>query len=88
LTGRFGKRAEVISHQLVKNNWVQFVASDAHSIAGRPPCLRQAYELLKNLFGQTTADLLCICNPRAAFMGEPLPPQPDPIGIVDEPKHG
>jgi protein-tyrosine phosphatase len=87
LTGRFGKRAEEVSHQLVKKNWVQFIASDAHSIAGRPPCLRQAHGLLKSLHGQATADLLCIHNPRAAFMGEHLPPQPDPIGVDEEPKH-
>jgi protein-tyrosine phosphatase len=83
LKGRFGKGAEALSHDLIKKNWVQFIASDAHSIEGRPPCMRQAYDVLKTCYGQTTADLLCIHNPRAAFMGEPLPPQPDPIGIME-----
>jgi protein-tyrosine phosphatase len=84
LTGRFGKQAEAMSHELTRKNWVQFIASDAHSVAGRPPCLRPAHDLLKARYGETTADLLCIHNPRAAFMGEPLPPQPEPIGITEE----
>lgn len=84
LTGRFGKAAEAMSHELIKKNWVHFIASDAHSIAGRPPCMRQAYDLLKSRYGQTTADRLCVHNPRAAFMGEYLPPQPEPIGIHEE----
>jgi protein-tyrosine phosphatase len=35
-------------------------------------------------YGQELADRLCIHNPRAAFFGEPLPPQPDPQPLVDE----
>jgi protein-tyrosine phosphatase len=91
LTGRFGKGAEAMSHELIKKNWVHFIASDAHSIDGRPPCMRQAHEIVKARYGESTADLLCIHNPRAAFMGENLPQQPEPIGILEgstPPKRG
>ena len=84
LSGRFGKRAEAVSHQLLKKNWVHFIASDAHSIDGRPPAMAEAYMLLKTRYGQATADRLCIHNPRAAFLGQPMPPQPEPIGLLDE----
>jgi len=84
LTGRFGKRAEAVSHQLLKKNWVHFIASDAHSIDGRPPAMAEASTLLKAHYGQATADRLCIYNPRTAFMGQPMPPQPEPICLFVE----
>ena len=84
LTGHFGKRAEAVSHQLLKKNWVHFIASDAHSIDGRPPAMAEAYLLLQARYGQATADRLCIHNPRTVFLGEPMPPQPEPIGLFEE----
>ncbi len=36
---------------------------------------------LADKYGVETADRLCLHNPRAAFFGEPLPPQPEPEGI-------
>ncbi len=86
LTGRFGKIAQTMCHDLIRKNWVQFIASDAHSIDGRPPCMGQAYDLLISRYGRPTAERLCIDNPRAAFLGEYLPPQPEPAGIFDAPK--
>ena len=83
LTGRFGKRAEATSHQLLKKNWVHFIASDAHNIDGRPPAMAEAYTYLKAHYGQVTADRLCIHNPRAAFLGEVMPPQPKPVGLFE-----
>ena len=85
LTGRFGKRAETTSHFLLKNNWVHFIASDAHSIDHRPPTMAPAHDILLARYGSETADRLCIHNPRAAFFGEAMPPQPEPIGLDDEP---
>jgi protein-tyrosine phosphatase len=42
LTGRFGKQAEAMSNELIKKNWVQFIASDRPMIflrlaTARPP---------------------------------------------------
>lgn len=83
LTGRFGRKAESAARDLIKKNWVHIVASDAHSIAGRPPSMREAHRLLANDYGEETADRLCIHNPRAVFYGESLGPQPDPVGVFD-----
>lgn len=79
LTGRFGPDAEAMCSDLIKGNWVHFVASDAHHIERRPPCMRAAYDLLQDRFGQETADRLCLHNPKAAFLGEKLRPQPEAI---------
>lgn len=81
LLGRFGKAAQAMSHRLLKQGRVHFIASDAHSISDRPPAMAPAYEIVKNRYGQETADRLCLHNPRAAFFGERLPPQPELLGV-------
>jgi protein-tyrosine phosphatase len=90
LAGRFGKRAAAMCDLLIKKNWVHFIASDAHSLNGRPPAMQEAWKIVKSRFGEETADRLCLHNPRAAFLGEDLPPQPEPIGLNEdwEPKQG
>ena len=86
LEGRFGKRSEELSLQFLSRNWVHFIASDAHNTEGRAPRMGAAYRYLEGKFGKATADRLCIENPRAAFWGEPLPIQPKPTGLMEEPK--
>jgi protein-tyrosine phosphatase len=89
LTGRFGKIAQRVSHELLRRNWVNFIATDAHDLTSRPPMLRDAYELVADKYGVETADRLCLHNPHAAFFGENMPPQPEPDGLHSEldPKH-
>ncbi len=84
LTGRFGKRAKATSYELLQKNWVHFIASDAHSMEGRPPSLREAHQTLSAEFGKETADRLCIDNPGAVFRGDHLKTQPEPLGIYEE----
>jgi protein-tyrosine phosphatase len=84
LTGRFGKIAQKVSHDLLKRTWVNFIATDAHDLTSRPPMLRDAYLLVADKYGKETADRLCIHNPHAAYFGEPMPPQPDPEGLHPE----
>ncbi|HEV2275521.1 MAG TPA: CpsB/CapC family capsule biosynthesis tyrosine phosphatase [Acidobacteriaceae bacterium] len=77
LTGRFGKTAQQLSFRLLNQNWVHFIATDAHDLLSRPPKLREAYDLIGERYGAETAQRLFVDNPRAVFYGEPLPPQPD-----------
>lgn len=84
LAGRLGKQAQATCDDLIKKNWVHFVASDAHSIKSRPPEMASAYKHLNRHFGQATADRLCWQNPRAAFFGEVLPANPAPIGLEED----
>jgi protein-tyrosine phosphatase len=46
--------------------------------------LRDAYDLVVDKYGKETADRLFVDNPRAAFFGETLPPQPEPEGLHPE----
>ncbi len=84
LIGRFGRRSEAMARELIKKNWVHFIASDAHSVDRRPPAMGSAYRLLQRDYGQETADRLCVQNPRAAFLGEAMPWQAEPEGIFEE----
>jgi protein-tyrosine phosphatase len=84
LTGRFGKTAERFSHELLRKNWVHFIASDAHNLTSRPPQLSKAYAYLEEHYGEETARRLCITNPRAAFNGDAWPDQPEPTGLYPE----
>jgi protein-tyrosine phosphatase len=86
LQGRFGKTAQQISEALLKKNWVHFIATDAHNVTFRPPRLREAFDLVANQYGEETARRLCVDNPKAAFYGEPMPPQPEPAGLYSDEK--
>ncbi len=88
--GRFGKAAQRSAEQLLRNRWVHFLATDAHDVIHRPPLLRAAYEIVARTYGQECAECLCVTNPRAAFYGELLPEQPEPVGLFEEenPKRG
>jgi protein-tyrosine phosphatase len=82
--GRMGKRAEQIAHKFLANRWVHFLATDAHSLRGRPPRMREAYSLVAKKYGQSYADLICTANPAAIFRGEPLPPQEEPLYLYED----
>ena len=50
LTGRFGKTAQRVAHDLLRKNCVHFIATDAHDLISRPPMLRESYDLVKSKY--------------------------------------
>jgi protein-tyrosine phosphatase len=84
ILGRWGKKAEQMSHELLAKRWVHFLATDAHSARSRPPRMREAHTIVAKKYGQHYADLLCIENPKAAFNGTPMPPQEEPLHLYDD----
>lgn len=52
LVGKFGKRVKQFSRQLVEANLTHFIASDAHNITTRRFCMQEAYEEIKNSYGE------------------------------------
>lgn len=77
LLGKFGPRCEAFAHKMVKRNWVHIVASDAHYLKGRWPRMGEAFQMLKDQYGDDVADRLCVRNPRSVVQGEPVESQPE-----------
>lgn len=88
LTGRFGRYAKDFSESLVDQNKVHFLATDAHNLESRPPRMKEAFDQVAKQHGTNTAERLCIGNPKAAFLGEPLPPQLASREIQSRPSKG
>ena len=82
--GKWGKKAEQLAHRFLENRWVNFLATDAHSMRSRPPRMRQAHAIVAKRYGQAYADLICIGNPAAVFEGKPLPKQEEPLRLYDD----
>jgi len=72
LLDRFGRRAHAFCEVLLGRGLVHFIASDAHDCKHRPPRLDLARDWIEGRYGDATAEILCVANPRAALMGKSL----------------
>jgi len=68
--GRFGRKAQAASENLIEIGLVHFIASDAHDAAHRPPALAKARDLIERNYGKPSAERLFVINPRAVLTGE------------------
>jgi protein-tyrosine phosphatase len=84
VTGKFGKTAEKMAHQLLEKRWVHFIATDAHNIDRRPPRLSEARDLVARRYGVEYAETLVTTNPTAVFNGKPFQPLEEPTGLYEE----
>jgi len=67
LIGEFGRDAQACALHLLQQQIVSFVASDGHSVNGRPPVLAEAFKTVKKHFGKETATALFTTNPEAVL---------------------
>jgi protein-tyrosine phosphatase len=74
VTGGFGKKAQEFCRELLDRGLVHFVASDGHDCERRPPRMDLARDWLRENYGDSVATVLCVTNPAAAVVGEPLEP--------------
>ena len=84
VTGRMGKTAQRIAHELLAKRWVHFLATDAHNLSSRPPRLSEAYEAVAKKYGEEYAESLVTTNPLAVFNGKPFEPVEEPIDLYEE----
>jgi protein-tyrosine phosphatase len=73
LNGRWGDKAKKVAHWLLEREAVHILATDSHSVEGRPPILSEARDLVSRSYGQPVARALVDDNPRAVVSGRPLP---------------
>ena len=84
VTGKMGKAAQKMAHELLSKRWVHFLATDAHNVTSRPPRLSQARDLVARKYGQDYAESLVEINPRAVFEGKPFEAQAEPLGLYED----
>jgi len=73
LTGLWGETAKQMAHWLLRRGAVHVLASDCHSIDGRPPVLSAARDIVTEVYGPVIAQALVDTNPRAILSAQPLP---------------
>jgi protein-tyrosine phosphatase len=78
LTGEFGSRVKRIAERLVKKRLIHFIASDAHSIDGRPPILSESVGAAAKIVGKEEAQKMVTQYPRAILEGR-KPNVPEPL---------
>lgn len=75
LIGNFGARAAGAAAELLRREWIHFIATDAHNLRSRPPMMREAKKFVARHFGDDVAERLTVANPGAllaAKRGVPL----------------
>ncbi len=80
LTGEFGSEVKKVAEKFLRHKLVHFIASDAHSINGRPPILSKALKIAEKLIGEDEARKMVKENPLAVLNGY-LPNIPAPIPL-------
>lgn len=76
ILGSPGSLTQSTMQTLLRQRWVHFIASDAHSIRHRKPILAAAAQALVEIIGQDEVDEITINNARRVLMGENVPSNP------------
>ena len=69
LLGEFGPVAERAAWHFLGAGWASFVATDAHDLDGRRPCMKAAFKHISIKLGEAIARLVCIENPLRILEG-------------------
>jgi protein-tyrosine phosphatase len=69
--GYLGSGAQLASEAIIKNNWCQILASDAHDSDRRNFCLKDAYEIVTDWVGDNVRSMV-FDNPLAVLEGKPI----------------
>lgn len=72
LTGEFGSTVQKFAEMLLREGLVHFIATDAHRLKHRAPCMKEAFFRAVGLVGEETAVELCCRNPEAITSGKKL----------------
>ena len=70
VAGNFGKPAQSISRQMLENDWVYAIATDAHNMKHRPPDLAVGRDAAAEIVGMDQASKLVNDNPHAILNGD------------------
>ena len=80
LAGGFGAKIKGFAEKLLKKRLVHFIASDAHSVDGRPPILSTAVKEAEKIVGREEAQKMVTEYPSAILEGR-KPSVPEPLSL-------
>ena len=69
VVGHFGKPAQECARNLIERGWASVVATDAHNLEHRPPCLDTARDALLKIGGETLARQMTLDTPARIIAG-------------------
>jgi protein-tyrosine phosphatase len=69
LTGKFGPEVKRVAERLLAHRLIHFIASDTHSVHGRPPLLSPAVREAEKIVGREEAQRMVSEYPRALLEG-------------------
>jgi len=72
LLGLFGSTAQNSAWKFLNAGWVALVATDAHSVNSRGPCMKAAFESISQKLSLDTAQCVCIENPLSVWQGQDI----------------
>ena len=78
LTGGFGSGVKQTAEKLLKSRLIHIIASDAHSVNGRPPILSPAVREAEKIVGKEEAQRMVTEYPQAILEGK-KPQVPEPL---------
>ena len=79
LVGSFGKSAEAAAWKWLEAGQASIVATDAHDVERRPPCITAAIDAIERRLGTDVARRVCIENPSRVVV------QPQPSAAAQAP---
>jgi len=74
LTGHFGRTVQRVARQLVRDGTVHLIATDAHSLGGRGPRMKPAFQALEPVLTDEALGWLFYDNPTAIVEGRNVLP--------------
>lgn len=72
LLGEFGSTAHKAAWHFLEAGWVAFVATDAHDLTGRRPCMNTAFNQISSRLGEAVARQVCVENPLRVLEGRDI----------------
>jgi len=72
ILGGFGQPVRALAEMFLKQNLVHIIATDAHSMANRPPHLRSAVERAAKMIGRAPAEAMVTTVPAAIVQGQAI----------------
>lgn len=70
IMGKYGSGTKFLTRKMLKEDLVHFIATDAHDLYKRNPCLSQCAQYIGKKYGESSAKRLFYDNPMCVLRGE------------------